>query len=74
MAATTTRLLRCTGDDRRPGCGEPIAAFNGNNVYSLRSAEILSYDRLGRARIACRCTAITISNGHTANTMPERTA
>lgn len=68
MASTTTRLLRCAGDDRTPGCGEPIAAINAGHVYSLRSAEILSYDRLGRARLACRCGAITISNGHTVAT------
>jgi hypothetical protein len=61
--AATTRLLRCEGDDRKPGCSEPIAAFSNGCVYVLRSAEILSYDRLGRARLSCVCGAVTMTNG-----------
>lgn len=58
----TTALL-CQGDDRRPGCGEPIAMLDRGAVVRAGGGEILSYDRLGRARIACRCGAITITKG-----------
>ena len=33
-------------------------------VVRAGGGEILSYDRLGRARLACRCGAITMTRGH----------
>lgn len=56
----TTALL-CQGDDRRPGCREPIAMLDRGRVIRAGGGEILSYDRLGRARISCKCGAITIT-------------
>jgi hypothetical protein len=63
----TTALL-CEGDDRLPGCQAPIAMLSKGEVHALRSAQILSYDRLGRARISCVCGAITMTRGQTAPT------
>lgn len=60
----TTALL-CEGDERKPGCGEPIALLTGGQVIRAGGGEILSYDRLGRARIWCRCGAITMTRGRT---------
>ena len=58
----TTALL-CKGDERKPGCGEPIAMFTDGTVIRAGGGEILSYDRLGRARIACCCGAVTMTRG-----------
>lgn len=60
--AHTTAIL-CHGDDRVPGCGEVIALSDRGSVIKAGGGEILSYDRLGRARIACRCGAITMTRG-----------
>lgn len=58
-----TKALLCAGDDRTPGCREPIAMLDHGRVIRAGGGEILSYDRLGRARIACRCGAITMTHG-----------
>ena len=59
-----TTVVLCHGDDRKPGCGEPIACLNRGAVVRAGGGEILSFDRLGRARVACRCGAITMTRGH----------
>lgn len=61
----TTALL-CEGDERKPGCGQEIAMLNKGSVIRAGGGEILSYDRLGRARISCRCGAVTMTRGQTA--------
>ena len=58
-----TTALRCEGDERKPGCGEPIAMLTDGKVIRAGGGDILSYDRLGRARIACRCGAVTMTRG-----------
>jgi hypothetical protein len=58
-----TKALLCEGDDRKPGCGEPIAMLDRGRVIRAGGGEILSYDRLGRARLACACGAITMMRG-----------
>ena len=58
-----TTVLLCQGDDRKPGCGEAIGVFDRGRVIRAGGGEILSYDRLGRARLACVCGAITITRG-----------
>jgi hypothetical protein len=58
----TTALL-CQGDERKPGCGEPIAMLDRGKVIRAGGGEILSYDRLGRARLACACGAVTMTHG-----------
>lgn len=58
-----TKALICQGDEQRPGCGEPIAMLDRGRVIRAGGGEILSYDRLGRASIACRCGAITKTRG-----------
>lgn len=58
----TTALL-CEGDDRKPGCKQPVAMLDRGTVVRAGGGEILSYDRLGRARIVCICGAVTITRG-----------
>lgn len=58
-----TKALLCEGDDRKPGCNEPVAMLDRGRVIRAGGGEILSYDRLGRARLACVCGAITVSHG-----------
>jgi hypothetical protein len=62
--AQTTALL-CQGDERKPGCGEPIAMLDRGRVIRAGGGEILSYDRLGRARVSCVCGAVTMTRGQT---------
>jgi hypothetical protein len=69
-----TTVVLCHGDDRKPGCGEPIAVVNRGDVIRAGGGEILSYDRLGRARVACRCGAITITRGRTQAKVETQTA
>lgn len=69
MSKTTTIL--CHGDSRVAGCGEIIAVVQHGQVVRAGGGDILSYDRLGRARIACRCGAITMTHGSSA---PMQTA
>lgn len=64
MSQSTTVIL-CHGDDRVPGCGEEIAVVNRGKLVRAGGGEILSFDRLGRARVACRCGAITMTRGQT---------
>jgi hypothetical protein len=66
----TTAIL-CHGDERKEGCGEVIAVKDRGTVVRAGGGEILSYDRLGRARIACRCGAITMTHGQV-QTTPTR--
>lgn len=63
MSQTTAVL--CHGDERKPGCGEVIAVLDRGSVVRAGGGEILSYDRLGRARILCRCGAVTMTKGQT---------
>jgi hypothetical protein len=65
LGVSQTTALLCEGDERQRGCGEPIAMMSRDGVYVLRSAQILSYDRLGRARLFCICGAITMTRGQT---------
>ena len=65
MSKTTTIL--CHGDSRMAGCGEIIAVVQGSQVVRAGGGDILSFDRLGRARVACRCGAITMTLGRTDN-------
>lgn len=60
----TTALL-CNGDDRKPGCGERIALLDRGVVCAVAGAQILSFDRMGRARISCLCGAVTMTRGQT---------
>lgn len=60
----TTALL-CQGDERKPGCGAVIAVFDRGSVIRAGGGEILSYDRLGRARLLCPCGAVTMTKGQT---------
>lgn len=62
-AVSKTTAILCHGDDRVSGCGEVIAMLNQGSVIRAGGGEILSYDRQGRARIACRCGAITMTRG-----------
>lgn len=57
-----TSALLCQGDERKPGCGEPIAMLDRGRVIRAGGGDILSYDRLGRARIACTCGAVTMTH------------
>ena len=61
MANTTA--IKCEGDAQKPGCSERIAVVDRGTVCALKGADILSFDRLGRARIACRCGAVTMTRG-----------
>jgi hypothetical protein len=61
LSQTTTIL--CHGDDRHPGCEEIIAIVIRGQVVRAGGGDILSFDRLGRARISCRCGAITMTPG-----------
>jgi hypothetical protein len=63
----TTAVL-CAGDDRVKGCGERIAVVDRGTLCALKGADILSFDRLGRARIVCTCGAVTMTRGQTAVT------
>jgi hypothetical protein len=65
--AQTTAIL-CHGDDRKAGCGEVIAVADRGRVIRAGGGEILSYDRLGRARVSCVCGAVTMTRGETAPT------
>lgn len=65
----TTEIL-CHGDDRTPGCGEIIALVTRGQLVRAGGGDILSFDRLGRARIWCRCGAITITRGSCSNDAP----
>jgi hypothetical protein len=58
----TTTIL-CHGDERLAGCGEIIALVIRDQLVRAGGGDILSFDRLGRARIACRCGAITMTQG-----------
>lgn len=61
-------VLLCEGDARKPGCHEAIALLDRGQMIRAGGGEILSYDRLGRARISCRCGAITVTKGQAAMT------
>jgi hypothetical protein len=58
-----TTVILCHGDERMPGCGEVIAVVNRGQVVRAGGGDILSFDRMGRARVACRCGAITMTRG-----------
>ena len=63
-----TSALLCQGDERKPGCGEPVALLDRGRVIQAGGSEILSYDRMGRARILCICGAVTMTRGQTTAT------